>query len=297
MATTLTSFYPGIRVHIPSCPVSLLEYYTRETIREFCKETLIHQAWCDYNDLAVNTRSYTIAPPSDTLLVRAIYGKIKHTASNGTITATTAADPIVLTSTDHGLVVGSMVYIAGLSEMTELNDLTHTVSVIDDDDNFSIDIDGSAYTPETTGGTWNSVSAYTNLPAKTEGYLDIESPDWRIDGQGTNYEFHCPDTVTAELTWNPAEAVPNGLRIFAVLQPTPTASTVDDVIYNDWYSAIEAGTIGRLLAIPGKDWTDLKSASIYLATFHAAKREALGDRLAGNTHRAVGVQGNIGAYT
>ena len=296
MATALTEFYPGIRVHIPEVTTPLLDYYLREAAREFCKETLIYQAWCDYNALAVNVREYTLAPPSGYLVVRAIRAKIKHTASNGIITAATAADPIVLTSVDHGLVTGARVYIEDMDEMTELNDLTHTVYEVTDD-TFSIDIDGSGYTPETTGGLWNSVSAYTDLPPKTEGFMDTENPDWRISGVGLSNHFYAPDTETVALSFDPTAAVPNGLRVLAALQPIPAATTVPDVLFNDHHSAVEAGVISMLLRMPRKDWTDLKTAAVYLATFSRAKRAALGDRMASNTHRASAVLGGIGAYT
>jgi len=222
--------------------------------------------------------------------------KMKLTASNGIVTAATAADPIALTSAAHGLALGARVYIESMDEMTELNDLTHTVYAVTDD-TFSIDIDGSGYTPETTGGTWNSVSAYTDLPAKTEGVMDAEDADWRISGTGSGNYFYCPDTETVALSFDPTEAVPNVLRVLAALQPTPSATTVPDVLYNDHHLEIETGAISMLLMIPGKDWTDVKTAAIDFASFNKYKRDVIGDRFASNTHRAAGVNGSIGAYT
>ena len=298
MATTaITEFYKGVRVHIPDVPTPLLNYYLIESLRDFCRETLIYQAWASNINIAVNTRSYDLTPASGYDMVRAMAAQVKHTASNGTADAATAANPVVISSTDHGLVVGAKVYITGMDEMTELNDLTFSVSVIDDDDSFSIDIDGSAYTPETTGGTWNSVSAYTELSPKTEGVMDAEYQDWRTPGNGANHYFYCPDTKHLNISWSPAEAVPNGIKVLLALKPTTSATVVEDFIFDGWHEAIEAGAISRLLKIPGKDWTDIKSAGVYLAEFRNAKRDAMGDKFASNTHRAAGVQGNIGAYT
>lgn len=295
MATALTEFYTGVQLHIPSCPSPLMAHYLREAAREFCKETLIWQDWCDNLALAVNDREYTLVPPSNSLVVRAMYGKVKHTASNGIITSATAANPVVCTSAAHGLVEGAKAYVADMDEMTEVNSLTHTVGTVATNTFELSGVDGSGYAPETTGGTWNSVSAYTDLDMRPSTVLDKSDRDWRISG--TNYYFYCPDTATVALSWDPAAAVPNGLVIKAALKPTTTATTVPDVLFNDWRMAIEDGAVGRLMLIPGKDWTNEQSAAIYLARFEAKKREAHGDRMAGNTHRATYTAASIGAYT
>lgn len=73
------------------------------------------------------------------------------------ITAATAASPVVITSSAHGLQNGDQVIIQGVSGMTELNGNTYyvsnktndTISLVDVNET---DIDGSAFTAYTSGG-------------------------------------------------------------------------------------------------------------------------------------------------
>jgi hypothetical protein len=76
------------------------------------------------------------------------------TSSSGTITNITQANPAVVTSTLHGLSTGNLVTISDVSGMTEINDETSPITVIDAD-SFSLDdIDSTAFTAYTSGGTW-----------------------------------------------------------------------------------------------------------------------------------------------
>ena len=95
---------------------------------------------------------------------------IRKGTTEGTITAGTSADPIVLTSASHGLTTGyrlTLSEIVGLLSATgalsALNDLKHTITVVDDD-NFSVDIDGSAYgVAYSSGGKWRNDNNYLYL--------------------------------------------------------------------------------------------------------------------------------------
>lgn len=50
------------------------------------------------------------------------------------------------------------------------------------------------------------------------------------------------------------------LRLTGVLKPSRDATGVEDWIYETWADAIVCGTIARLAAIPGKEWTDINLA-------------------------------------
>lgn len=58
------------------------------------------------------------------------------------------------------------------------------------------------------------------------------------------------------------------MRVTAILKPSRSATGVEDWIYETFADTIVSGTIGRVAAIPGKDWT-----SPDLATFHTALYE------------------------
>lgn len=73
------------------------------------------------------------------------------------ISGATAADPVVITATSHGLTNGQQVWIQDVVGMTELNSrmylvangTTHTFELTDTD---GVDIDGTGYTAYTSGG-------------------------------------------------------------------------------------------------------------------------------------------------
>ena len=69
------------------------------------------------------------------------------------ISAATAADPVVITSTAHGLVTGDEVEIASIVGMTELNDRRFTIDRLSANTYELRGEDGSAHTAYTSGGT------------------------------------------------------------------------------------------------------------------------------------------------
>lgn len=68
------------------------------------------------------------------------------------VTGITKANPGVVSSVAHGLAVGDLVYFTGLTEMTELNTTTQTVTAVGSADIFSINDTSSYGAAETTGG-------------------------------------------------------------------------------------------------------------------------------------------------
>lgn len=108
-----------------------------------------------------------------------------------TISSTTAANPVVATASSHGYSNGDEIYIDGLNEMTELNQrwvkvanvTTSTFEIQDRDGN---DIDGSAWTPETTGGfaekVYEIASVYTEDDLYNLDYAQKNDVMWFCDG-------------------------------------------------------------------------------------------------------------------
>lgn len=80
---------------------------------------------------------------------------------SGDITAITQAVLAQVTSVDHGLSSGVQVLITGVVGMTELNDNTYTITVIDDD-NFTLNVDSTSFTPYISDGKWTTF-AYNGL--------------------------------------------------------------------------------------------------------------------------------------
>mgnify|MGYP002639774485 FL=1 len=82
---------------------------------------------------------------------------LRATGSSWTISGATAANPVVITATSHGVSTGDEIHISGVVGMTELNGQrfkagtigTHTISL---EDTTGTDIDGSGYTAYSSAG-------------------------------------------------------------------------------------------------------------------------------------------------
>ncbi len=107
-----------------------------------------------------------------------------------TISGATAADPVVITATGHGLSDGDEVLIEDVIGMTELNKIVYTVNnqttntfELQSIDQTPADIDGSAYTAYSSGG--NAYLGVTTL----SGLTHLEGEDiWIVDRDTILYE-------------------------------------------------------------------------------------------------------------
>jgi hypothetical protein len=83
------------------------------------------------------------------------------------ITGATAANPVVITSNNHGLQTGDTCFIESVVGMTEINDETFTVTRVDAN-TFSLDgEDGTLYVPYVSGGTFDAYIGGGNLDDAT----------------------------------------------------------------------------------------------------------------------------------
>ena len=84
----------------------------------------------------------------------------------GFITNATKANPCQITSPDHSLITGTLIYIGNVQGMTQLNSAIYTITVVDAN-NFTLNnIDSTGFSTYTTGGIWNtsSVNGQTYIP-------------------------------------------------------------------------------------------------------------------------------------
>lgn len=74
----------------------------------------------------------------------------------GFITAATKANPCQITSRDHSLTTGTLIYIANVQGMTQLNSAIYIITVVDSN-NFTLDnTDSTGFGTYTKGGIWNT---------------------------------------------------------------------------------------------------------------------------------------------
>jgi hypothetical protein len=82
------------------------------------------------------------------------------------ITGATKANPCVITSPGHSLITGTVIYIANVQGMTQLNAMLYTITVVDAD-HFSLNgINSSGFDIYTKGGIWNTspIDGQTYIP-------------------------------------------------------------------------------------------------------------------------------------
>ena len=76
------------------------------------------------------------------------------------ITFATQSNPCKITSPSHSLITGTLIYIANIQGMTQLNAAIYTITVVDAN-NFTLNgIDSTGFTPYLTGGIWNTTPTF-----------------------------------------------------------------------------------------------------------------------------------------
>jgi hypothetical protein len=91
---------------------------------------------------------------------------INSSQACGFITAATKANPCQITSPGHSLISGTLIYIANVQGMTQLNSAIYSITVVDAN-NFTLDgIDSTGFSTYITGGIWNTspVNGQTYIP-------------------------------------------------------------------------------------------------------------------------------------
>ena len=91
---------------------------------------------------------------------------INSSQNCGFITNATQANPCQITSPNHSLIPGTLIYIANVKGMTQLNAAIYSITVIDAN-NFTLDnTNSTGFTPYTNGGIWNTspINGQTYIP-------------------------------------------------------------------------------------------------------------------------------------
>lgn len=95
----------------------------------------------------------------------------------------------------------------------------------------------------------------TELLSQTIDWLDRDDPFWRTkDGEPTHYTHVGRNTIM--VTPHPTTTEVMGITGRIAVKPTRTATTVDDILFDDWAEVIAAGTKAHLMAMPRKPWTN-----------------------------------------
>ncbi len=112
------------------------------------------------------------------------------------------------------------------------------------------------------------------ITLSVESLSEITGCQISLDGTAVNEYTRSGVTVTLDN----AVTVDTTFDTTSFLKPTRAATALPDILYNNWFDAIEAGTKARLMAMPGKKWTDPNMSKmnqrIYLSGLSQAKIKA-----------------------
>lgn len=100
------------------------------------------------------------------------------------------------------------------------------------------------------------------------------STPWRtMTGPQAVFYYH-PDVNTIRLVPVPDTTKTGGLFIRIAAKPSRTATTIDDLLYNEWLDEIARGAVGLLQRIDNRPWTSVRSADRHLKYFENGYNEA-----------------------
>lgn len=131
----------------------------------------------------------------------------------GFITAATQANPCQITSPEHSLTPGSMIYIANVLGMTQLNAAIYTISVVDAN-NFTLDnTDSTGFSPYVKGGIWNTnqVNGQTYIPGSQYAWYSFYSTQF---GQYLRVALTYDDALMNQLATHQSPMELNAMNMY-----------------------------------------------------------------------------------
>ena len=147
-------------------------------------------------------------------------------ATSKTITGATQTNPVNLTIVGHGMTTGKALQVSGVVGMTQLNDQIHTVTVVDADHVTLNGVDGTAFTPYTSGGSATYGTFYvakeSAVMANFTGGNTLATDHFGAVGVAENMEAFTPAFATTDSSNGFAQRAGNGAN--QVLSPDLTGN-------------------------------------------------------------------------
>ena len=107
---------------------------------------------------------------------------------------------------------------------------------------------------------------------KKRPWLDSYYPEWRTQESSMPCFFRMTETDELRLVPTPSRA--GSFQITVAYKPGPTATTIPDRIFNEWYIAISSGVLGELFAWEGEPYFKPKLVDLMLSKFEMGVRQA-----------------------
>lgn len=118
----------------------------------------------------------------------------------------------------------------------------------------------------------------TNLkevPFSTRQQLDMQFPDWEVR-TGSSPQRWTNDGLGAQPRIVPIATanVVGSLQVRSIVVPTDAMTDLPDYWYDEFDDVIRAGALSKLLAMPGRDWTNEALGMYYMGKFENGKKNA-----------------------
>ena len=144
-------------------------------------------------------------------------------------------------------------------------------------DDVVILIDDYTITPPTGTRVINLISVrYDDVPlhAKTEEELDATDYGWRKGSSGTPFAYIIPEPNRFKFNRVPDRNITCGLKVRVSLKPIEGATTLGDILYNDWHECIRTGALHYLMEQKGAPWYNLLESQRYGKYFNTQLQRA-----------------------
>lgn len=107
---------------------------------------------------------------------------------------------------------------------------------------------------------------------KGEDGADHAIPGWRSGGLSRRYWMSGPTTIN--LMWTPTTAAAGALTVKAAVKPAQNATSLADMLYDDWAQGIAHGALQLLFGMDGEPWANPEKERSRKRKFEDAVAEA-----------------------
>lgn len=121
------------------------------------------------------------------------------------------------------------------------------------------------------------------LAPATEEWLDDAWPGWNETASAKPSHYLLPSAGRVRLAPTPTEDGAGALRVVAALVPSDTATELTEVVAQNFGETVVHGALARLLATPGKLWSNPELSVHHGRRFSHGLARARGQRIKGST--------------
>lgn len=164
---------------------------------------------------------------------------------------------------------------------------TDPMSVTAGQAEYDVDVD-TGYTPVKIMSLWYGTNKLD--PIAPDMINDVSSFNLAIDSTGTPNRYTQRSAAEVTLIPTPDTTVANSVTMRVAVKPLRSSTSIEDVIYEDYFDAIVAGAKYRLMLSPGKSYTNPGAAAYNKNIFETGVNQARQRTVRGYTRSSLSVR-------